>query len=615
MSLKTVHLISELRLHSGSQLWKKVEGDYEALQERLSTLPDKLSYDIMVPFGPHAFMPGRLVHTNEITVLLGDNWFAKCSAKQASDLVEHRKKRSLEISHLKPAQKRSPSLAVLEGQEEHMKEKKKKSRYEELLSELILIPLAQVRRVGVDPMASGLTPSVPPSILNVPETHERLSPGAAELQQMPSFKILDPSIHSNNSNNWIAKTDQTMQWYECLPHTDVRKTLDDLQKVMKNFESRVEFTEDLQKMSNAAGDFVDIREVIESNGIETKGKHRTAHKPHSKPKTLAFEAKLQENGTDEKSTGNFKSEEEFWARLDELERQEEILSELERISDTVQANGEDASSSEEEKEDNKTNVNMVHEENESNTQGNFQKEVANSELFRDQVNGPVHCCSDEEEDLAIAEDAIPTIYFSHTVEPKRVRINTGKNTTLKFSEKKEEAKRKRKNSNGNGHLSTELPSIKTPADVYRVFVDVVNGEYVPRKSILKSRSRENSVCSDTSESSTAEFDDRRGILRSVSYDEAIYSDNSEGILEEEEEGEQEHLSKKSSLSSGIYEAFSGTVVEKEPLSPASVPHPVIAHPVLPTIPERKFEEVLSEASEESTKRVSKFKAARMQQKT
>ena len=28
-----------------------------------------------VPFGPLAFMPGKMVHTNEITVLLGDNWF------------------------------------------------------------------------------------------------------------------------------------------------------------------------------------------------------------------------------------------------------------------------------------------------------------------------------------------------------------------------------------------------------------------------------------------------------------------------------------------------------------------------------------------------------------
>jgi len=37
-------------------------------------------------------MPGKLVNTNEVTVLLGDNWFSKCSAKQAVELVEHRKK-------------------------------------------------------------------------------------------------------------------------------------------------------------------------------------------------------------------------------------------------------------------------------------------------------------------------------------------------------------------------------------------------------------------------------------------------------------------------------------------------------------------------------------------
>ncbi|XP_015267612.1 PREDICTED: unconventional prefoldin RPB5 interactor 1 [Gekko japonicus] len=471
------------------QHWKKVESDYEALQERLNTLPDKLSYDIMVPFGPLAFMPGKLVHTNEITVLLGDNWFAKCSAKQASGLVEHRKKH-------------------------------------------------------------------------------------------------------------------------------VRKTMDDLQKVMQNFESRVEFTEDLQKMTCAAGDFVDIREVCESSSTETKGKQRTALKPHSKPKTDAFQADLQENRTGEKFSGDLKSDLELWARLDELERQEEICGELHRTSNTVEANGEDASSSEEEREE-KTAVNVVEGEEKTNTQDNFQKEVTNSELFGGQTNGTGHYYhSDDEDGFAIAEDAVPTIYFSHTVEPKRVRINTGKNTTLKFSEKKEEAKRKRKNSNGNGHSTTELPNIKTPADIYRVFVDVVNGEYVPRKSILKSRSRENSVCSDTSESSTVEFDDRRGFLRSVSYDEATFSDNGDGILEEEEEGEQEHLSKKIPSSfSETYEAFSGTVVEKDPSCPISTPHPVIAHPVLPTIPERRAEEGLSEASEETTKRVSKFKAARMQQKT
>uniref|UniRef100_A0A8D0GQA4 URI1 prefoldin like chaperone n=1 Tax=Sphenodon punctatus TaxID=8508 RepID=A0A8D0GQA4_SPHPU len=416
-------------------------------------MPDKLSYDIMVPFGPLAFMPGRLVRTNEVTVLLGDNWFSKCSAKQAIGLVEHRKKH-------------------------------------------------------------------------------------------------------------------------------VRKALDDLQKVRKNFESRVEFTEDLQKMS-------DVKDA-ENDVSETKGKRRTAHKPHSKPKTSdTLETYFHENGTDAKSMDALKPpDSEFWARLEELEKQEEMLGELDRY--TI-ANGEDTTS-EEEKEDKKTGLNVVQGVEDYITQGNYWKEeVTNSKLFCGQVNGPSHYRSDDddddEDDLGVGDNSVPTIHFSHTVEPKRVRINTGKNTTLKFSEKKEEAKRKRKNSNGNGHSTPELPNIKTPADIYRVFVDVVNGEYVPRKSILKSPSRENSVCSDTSESSA----------------------------EEEEEG-QEHHPKKLSPVSGTFKAFSGTVIEKELLSPSLIPHPTIALPVLPTIPERKSEEVLSEASEETTKRISKFKAARLQQR-
>ncbi|XP_038003940.1 unconventional prefoldin RPB5 interactor 1 [Motacilla alba alba] len=466
------------------QHWKKVESDYEALQERLQTLPDKLSYDVMVPFGPLAFMPGKLVHTNEITVLLGDNWFSKCSAKQAIELVEHRKKH-------------------------------------------------------------------------------------------------------------------------------VRKALDDLQKVMKNFESRAEFTEDLQKMTDAAGEYVDIREEIEDDSIETKGKYRTAHKPHSKPKVSnVFEVDFPANGNDAKPMGRFQSEEELWARLEELERQEEILGELDRMSDAAETNGEGAASSEQEKNDKDTDVNGACETEDCITQGNFHKEFGNSDLCVDHSGGLTYYHSDDEDDKDVGHNSVPTIYFSHTVEPKRVRINTGKNTTFKFSEKKEEAKRKRKNSSGDA--APERPKIETPADIYRYFVDVVNGEYVPRKSILKSRSRENSVCSDTSENGAAEFDDRRGVQRSISCDEATQSDNSEGILEEEEGEGKQQLPKKLPPSSGTTEAFSGTVIEKEPLSPSLIPHPALAHPVLPTIPERKSEELLCDAPEEPIKRISKFRAARMQ---
>uniref|UniRef100_G1PY68 Protein phosphatase 1 regulatory subunit 19 n=1 Tax=Myotis lucifugus TaxID=59463 RepID=G1PY68_MYOLU len=393
------------------QHWQQVEDNYSALQERLATLPDKLSYNIMVPFGPLAFMPGKLVHTNEVTVLLGDNWFAKCSAKQAVGLVEHRK---------------------------------------------------------------GL----------------------------------------------------------------VRKTIDDLKKVMTNFESRVEFTEDLQKMSDAAGDTVDIREEIKSD-FEFKAKHRIAHKPHSKPKTSnSFEADFANV-----ESKDLLADQELWARLEELERQEELLGELESQPPTGTANGEDTASSQRE----------------------------------------------EKEDASTPVSGFESILGKHH---------------LTFSEKKEK-KRKRRNSCG-GPPGPELPTIR-PADIYRVFVDLVNGAYIPRKSILKPRSRENSVCSDTSEGSADCEEERRGLLRSVSCEEAMGSGAGESILEEE----QEQLPETLLPAPGTLEAFSGTVIEKE-LSPCLAPHPATVHPVLPTIPERR--EVPSEGSE-VTKRVSKFKAARLQLRT
>lgn len=60
------------------------------LRSRLETLPHELKYEIMVPISKKAFMPGKLVNTNEILVLLGDNWFVEKSTKQACDLIDRR---------------------------------------------------------------------------------------------------------------------------------------------------------------------------------------------------------------------------------------------------------------------------------------------------------------------------------------------------------------------------------------------------------------------------------------------------------------------------------------------------------------------------------------------
>lgn len=465
------------------QHWKKVSGDYEALKDRLTTLPDQLSYDIMVPFGPLAFMPGKLVHTNEVMVLLGDNWFSKCSAKQAQKIVDHRM-------------------------------------------------------------------------------------------------------------NYVTSE------------------IDDLSKTMKNFEARVGLAKDLETMSATKGEYVEIREDVGNNdATATKGKQRIAHKPNSKPKVdavLDLEEEDEENeGEDRDGTGikSVMTKEELWARLDELEKLEELQDERDRLSDNADMNGEDTSSSSSEEEKDGDAAPPVN---------GLSLKPSWSSVPHSKTPPSGDMKEEEDDDEEEEGNCLPTIYFSHTVEPKKVRINTGKNTTLKFSERKEQkehSKRKKKNGHNNGHSHHELHKIITPADIYRLFVDVKNGEPIPRKSILKSRSRENSVCSDTSESSAADFEERRMIGRSFSHDEATHSDTSDGITEEDSPTTVPlHPASR-------FEAFSGTVVEKDPM-PSAVPHLTIAPPALPTILERKQEEVMPDVTppQQPPKRVSKFKAARLQQK-
>ena len=77
----------------GLRRWRKYADDYRALRERLATLPEQVSHRVTVPLGPLAFAPGRLVHTNELLVLLGDNWFAKTSAHHACGIFDRRLER------------------------------------------------------------------------------------------------------------------------------------------------------------------------------------------------------------------------------------------------------------------------------------------------------------------------------------------------------------------------------------------------------------------------------------------------------------------------------------------------------------------------------------------
>ena len=64
--------------------------DYEGLSRTLETLPERVERPILVPHGKMAMFPGKLIHTNEVMVLLGDNYFALRSAQQAAQIATRR---------------------------------------------------------------------------------------------------------------------------------------------------------------------------------------------------------------------------------------------------------------------------------------------------------------------------------------------------------------------------------------------------------------------------------------------------------------------------------------------------------------------------------------------
>lgn len=66
--------------------------DNTNLVNLVQKLPEKLHHDIMVPFGKAAFFPGRLIHTNEFLVLLGESYYVERTSKQTVEILKRRGK-------------------------------------------------------------------------------------------------------------------------------------------------------------------------------------------------------------------------------------------------------------------------------------------------------------------------------------------------------------------------------------------------------------------------------------------------------------------------------------------------------------------------------------------
>jgi prefoldin subunit 5 len=65
------------KLQDQKKQLEKYRSEYETLESTLKTLPSKIKHTVMVPLGTMGMMPGHIYHTNEVLVLLGENYFAK----------------------------------------------------------------------------------------------------------------------------------------------------------------------------------------------------------------------------------------------------------------------------------------------------------------------------------------------------------------------------------------------------------------------------------------------------------------------------------------------------------------------------------------------------------
>ncbi|KAL1462549.1 hypothetical protein WDU94_014377 [Cyamophila willieti] len=75
---------------SSVSTWIGYKKDLEDVKKNLIDYSEKLTVPIMIPLCSKAMIPGKLVHTNQVLVGLGDNWFNKVSTKHAVENCDRR---------------------------------------------------------------------------------------------------------------------------------------------------------------------------------------------------------------------------------------------------------------------------------------------------------------------------------------------------------------------------------------------------------------------------------------------------------------------------------------------------------------------------------------------
>lgn len=106
------------------ELWKKYKDDYGSLKKLIDTIGDRVKEPYRIPIAGTqiAFADGHIIHTNEITVLLGDNYFALRSAKQANQII-NRRLSSIDDNLKKSHEAKRKTEEWIKAANEHKKDK------------------------------------------------------------------------------------------------------------------------------------------------------------------------------------------------------------------------------------------------------------------------------------------------------------------------------------------------------------------------------------------------------------------------------------------------------------------------------------------------------------
>lgn len=106
------------------ELFTNYKQDYRDLKKLIDRMQDRVKHPHRIPVAGTnlAFVDGHIIHTNEFHVLIGDNYFALRSARQANQIIDRRLKDiDVKLKSSKDAKKKTEEWFKVT--EEHRRDK------------------------------------------------------------------------------------------------------------------------------------------------------------------------------------------------------------------------------------------------------------------------------------------------------------------------------------------------------------------------------------------------------------------------------------------------------------------------------------------------------------